>query len=171
MTQRVDVMSGSPPLNRNLNRLTLYILQTVQQPFGRSTTNSSATVSLYYKQFSNRFTELHVLTIPHTLQVRSVLVLVFVYRRHTYFNPCHHLQWIEFHLRETTDHSAAYNGARSVDMAWEHQPLSSFREATTCSSLGCDRGFPAKFPSHRRQIVGRCTCPNQFSPITNCITN
>jgi hypothetical protein len=57
------------------------------------------------------------------------------------------------------DHSAAYNGAGSVDMAWEHEPLSSFREATACSSLGCDRGFRAKFPSHRRQIVGRCTCP------------
>jgi hypothetical protein len=76
------------PLNRNLNRLALYILQTVQQPFGRSTKNSSATVSLYYKQFSNRFTELHVLMIPHTLQVRSVL---FVYWRHTCFNPCHYL--------------------------------------------------------------------------------
>jgi hypothetical protein len=111
MTQRVDVMSGSPPLNRNLNRLALYILQTVQQPFGRSTTNSSATVSLYYKQFSNRFTELHVLTIPHTLQVRSVPVLVFVYRRHTCFNPCHYLQLIEFHLRETTARHTTVLGA------------------------------------------------------------
>jgi hypothetical protein len=41
-------------------------------------------------------------------------------------------------------------------------PPSRDHSAAACSSLGCDRGFPAKFPSHRRQIVGRCTCPNFY---------
>jgi hypothetical protein len=42
-----------------------------------------------------------------------------------------------------------YIGAELGDMAWEHEPPSSFREVTIGSSLRCGRGFSAKSLSRR----------------------
>jgi hypothetical protein len=50
----------------------------------------------------------------------------------------------------------AYNGAGLDDVACEHQPPLSFREATTRYG----GGISAKCPLHRRQTDRRCTCPN-----------
>jgi hypothetical protein len=43
-----------------------------------------------------------------------------------------------------------YNGAGAGVVALEHEPRSSFREATTSSSLRSDGGFAAKLPARRR---------------------
>jgi hypothetical protein len=52
-----------------------------------------------------------------------------------------------------------YNGAGGGDKALEHEPLSSFREATARSSAGSRGGFTAKLSTYRQQKDKRCTCP------------
>jgi hypothetical protein len=52
-----------------------------------------------------------------------------------------------------------YNGAEAGDTVWEHEPLLSFRETTTTSSLSWGEVVSAKISTRRRLADNHCTCP------------